>query len=208
VAHEIKNPLQAMLSQLQAAGQKIASQEDPAENLGLIQEGIERLRYIVGSLLDLNRASSAARLPVNMNALVEKVVALMQQQIHEHGVQVHLQLAPDLPSVVGSAQELQQVLLNLVLNAVEAMPSGGDLVITSSLVANRVELSIEDSGVGIAPEHLSQIFEPFVTFRVSGSGTGLGLYLTKNIIEMHLGSIAVQSEPSHGARFIITLPHA
>ncbi|HEY3296042.1 MAG TPA: ATP-binding protein [bacterium] len=208
VAHEIKNPLQAMLSQLKTVEQKIATNEDPAENLELIQESVERLRHIVGSMLDLNRTAPAARMPVSLNSLVQKVIALLQQQIREHNVQVHLELAQDLPSVAGSAQELQQVILNLTLNAIEAMPNGGDLTITSAAKDDRVELNVQDSGVGIAPEHVAQIFEPFFTFRVSGTGTGLGLYLTKNIIEMHQGTIAVESAQSQGARFTVSLPAA
>lgn len=208
VAHEIKNPLQAMLSQLKTVQQKLSANESPAENLNLIQESLERLRCIVASMLDLNRTSPAARLPLKLNDLVEKVLVLLQQEVDARNVQVHLNLAHDLPLVAGSSQEMQQVLLNLILNALEAMPNGGDLTIASAAVVNRVEIAMQDSGVGIAPEHLPQIFDPFFTSGASGAGTGLGLYLSKNIVEMHQGTITVESEPSHGARFTISLPRA
>jgi signal transduction histidine kinase len=136
------------------------------------------------------------------------VLALVRQQIRERAIAVQLELDPVLPPVAGSSQELMQVILNLVLNAVEAMPSGGDLVITTSATAERVAIAVQDNGVGIPPENLSQIFEPFFTMRVSGAGTGLGLYISKNIVEMHQGSITVQSEPQQGARFTVTLPRA
>jgi PAS domain S-box-containing protein len=206
VAHEINNPLQAMLSQIKSAEQKLADAKSPGENLALLMESIERLRFIVNSMLDLNRTSPLERMPVDLNALVRKVMALVQHQARQYNVQVRLDLSDTLPPVSGSSQELLQVILNLVLNAIEAMPKGGDLRISSVARLDRVELIVADSGVGIASENLPRIFEPFFTMRESGSGTGLGLYLTKNIVQMHGGSISVESEPSRGSRFIVTLP--
>ncbi len=206
VAHEINNPLQAITSHLSAAQQKIQDKQDPGENLRQIREGIERIRQIVRSMLDLHRAPAAPRVAVNLNELVDKVVSLVGRDLREASVELRLDLAADLPSIQGSPQELQQVLLNLVLNAAEAMPNGGQLTISSRATETSVEVRVQDTGTGISPEHLSQIFEPFFSYKPSGTGTGLGLYLSKNIVEMHQGKINVLSEKDKGTTFVLTFP--
>ncbi len=206
VAHEINNPLQAITSHLNTAQQKIQSKQDPGENLGQIREGIERIRQIVRSMLDLHRAPAAPRVALSLNEIVEKVISLVGRDVHEASVEVRLDLAPDLPSIQGSPQELQQVLLNLVLNATEAMPNGGRLTIGSRAAETSVELRVQDTGTGISPEHLTQIFEPFFSYKPAGTGTGLGLYLSKNIVEMHQGKINVLSEKDKGTTFVLTFP--
>jgi PAS domain S-box-containing protein len=206
IAHEINNPLQAVASQLSAVQAKLREQANPSENLELIREGIERMRQIVRSMLDLHRASAAMQGEVRFGEIVEKVAALVGQQIKEHGIRLTLDLPSVLPPVTGSPQELQQVLLNLVLNAIEAMPQGGHLTIRAYSTGKSVDIQVQDTGMGIAAEHLPQIFEPFFSFRPSGSGTGLGLYLSKNIVEAHQGQISVQSEKGRGTTFTISFP--
>jgi PAS domain S-box-containing protein len=206
IAHEINNPLQAVSSQLNAARRKLVGQESPAENLEVIAEGIDRIRHIVRSMLDLHRAPARPDSPVSLNEVVEKVVALVSQQVQERSVRLTLDLAADLPSVLGSPQELQQVALNLVLNAIEAMPGGGDLRIATRANPKSVELMVKDTGVGISEEHLPQIFEPFFTFKPTGIGTGLGLYLCKNIMDVHQGKINVESVKGAGATFTLVFP--
>jgi PAS domain S-box-containing protein len=206
VAHEINNPLQAVSSHLNAAQQKIKSNEDPAENLGQAREGIERIRQIVRSMLDLHRTPAGPRVPVNLNEIVEKVVSLVIQDARDASIDLRLDLAADLAALQGSPQELQQVILNLVLNAMEAMPNGGELVISTRNGDATLELRVHDSGSGISPEHLSQIFEPFFTYKPSGTGTGLGLYLSKNIVEMHHGKITVTSDKDKGTTFVLAFP--
>jgi PAS domain S-box-containing protein len=208
IAHEINNPLQAMASQLSAVQGKLRDQKNPAENIELIREGIERIRQIVRSMLDLHRTSGTAQGTVNLRETAEKVASLVSQQLKEQGIRLTLELQADLPLVSGSPQELQQVVLNLVLNSIEAMPRGGELTIRASSTPKTVEVQVCDTGVGIAPEHLSQIFEPFFTFRSSGGGTGLGLYLSRNIVEAHQGRITVQSEKGKGTIFTITFPRS
>lgn len=206
VAHEINNPLQAITSHLSAALQKIQDKQDPGENLRQIREGIERIRQIVRGMLDLHRAPAAPRVAVNLNELVEKVVSLVGRDVREASVELHLDLAPGLPNIQGSPQELQQVLLNLVLNATEAMPGGGQLTIISRSTETTVELRVQDTGTGISPEHLTQIFEPFFSYKPAGTGTGLGLYLSKNIVEMHQGKISARSRKDKGTTFTLTFP--
>ena len=206
VAHEINNPLQAITSHLNVVQQKLQSKQDATENFGQIREGIERIRQIVRSMLDLHRAPAAPRVPVNLNEIVEKVVSLVGRDVKEASVNLRLDLDKELSAIQGSPQELQQVILNLVLNAMEAMTGGGDLTISTSHTEVLVELRVQDSGVGIAPEHLTQIFEPFFTYKPSGAGTGLGLYLSKNIVEMHQGKITAVSEKGKGTLFVLTFP--
>ncbi len=205
VAHEISNPLQAMVSQLKMAQSKIAAREDPAESLRLIEQGVERLRHIVNSMLNLHRAPTETA-AVHLNDVTESMAALLKQQLHERNVRLSLNLEPQLPPVSGSPQELQQVVLNLMLNAIDAMPQGGDLAVSTHALPETVELTVRDTGVGIAAEHLPQIFEPFFTFRASGQGTGLGLYLSRNMIETAGGKISVESEKGKGAAFTVSLP--
>ena len=143
---------------------------------------------------------------LDLNQLVQSVAALVEHQLRAHRIRLSLNLAPDLPEIAGSSPELQQVILNLILNAVEAMPDGGDVTIASSANERRVELLVEDHGHGIEPDRLSEVFEPFASSRVSG--TGLGLYLTKNVVQMHQGTISAESLNSNGTRFTVRLPLA
>lgn len=206
VAHEINNPLQAMASQLAAMQKKLERSEDPRDNLAMIREAVERMRYIIRSMLDLHRGPKLSRVAVNVNDVVEKAAALIGQQLRDHAVTLTLRLDPELPNVTGSPPELQQVALNLLVNALDAMSQGGDLEISTAFDKATVELRVKDTGIGIAAEHISQLFEPFLTFKPSGSGTGLGLYLSKNIMDLHGGSIRAESKPGEGTTFILNFP--
>ncbi|MBU1984448.1 PAS domain S-box protein, partial [bacterium] len=208
IAHEINNPLQAMSSQLRVVATKSATGQSTKEHVELLHEGIERIRAIVRGLLDLHRGSSTERVPVDLNEATRKVLALLRQQTHEHSIRVIEELRKELPSVHGSLQEIQQVILNLVLNAIEAMPQGGDLVVSSQAKEEVVQLAVRDSGVGIPSEHLLQIFEPFFSFKLTEGGTGLGLYLSKNIMESHNGRITVESEKGKGTCFTLSFPRS
>ena len=206
VAHEINNPLQAISSHLSSAVKKFKNNEDPSKNVELITEGIDRIRQIVRGMLDMHRGPSLTAAPVNLNDIVHKVISLVGKQLREADVEHILTLDPELPPIDGSTQEIQQVILNLILNAIEAMPDGGQLTIGSVVRDQFVELSIKDTGVGIPQDHLSQIFEPFFTYKSTGTGTGLGLYLSKNIMDLHHGTISVASEKGIGACFTLSFP--
>jgi len=206
VAHEINNPLQAMSSQLRAIETRAAAGQDFHEHLDTLREGIERIRNIVRSLLDLHRLASRERTAVDLNESAKKILALVGQQVHERKIQVAEEFASELPIVMGSSQEIQQVILNLIVNSIEAMPDGGMLTVSTSADADSVRLRVCDTGVGIPTEHLSQIFEPFFSFKPGEGGTGLGLYLSRNIMELYNGSITAESEKGKGACFTLTFP--
>jgi len=208
VAHEINNPLQAITSHLSVVNSKVGVESAARPNLNMIHEGIDRIRDIVRQMLDVHRPSLRQRTPTDLNRVLEEVLALTESQMEKAGVTVKTELAKDLPSVEGDPQEFYQVFLNLVLNAQEAMPDGGALTTRTFASSTKVVCEISDSGVGIPAEHLETIFEPFFTYRASGDGTGLGLYLVRNIIQKYDGSIEAESRVGVGTTFRIKFPIA
>jgi two-component system NtrC family sensor kinase len=208
VAHEINNPLQAITSHLSVVNSKVGAESLARPNLNMIHEGIDRIRDIVRQMLDVHRPSLRQRTPTDLNRVLEEVFALTESQMEKAGVTVKTELAGDLPSVEGDPQEFYQVFLNLVLNAQEAMPNGGTLTTRTFASGTSVVCEIADSGVGIPAEHLETIFEPFFTYRASGDGTGLGLYLVRNIIQKYDGSIEAESRVGVGTTFRIKFPIA
>jgi two-component system NtrC family sensor kinase len=145
---------------------------------------------------------------VELNPIVDRCVKLVQHQLEMSGIQHQAELAGDLPPVHCDGAQIEQVLLALIMNAIDAMPRGGNLWLrTRSLPqSNQVELQVRDDGSGIAPDLLPKLFEPFVTTKESGRGVGLGLAISKGIIERHEGQIEVESEVGRGTCFYIFLP--
>jgi PAS domain S-box-containing protein len=205
VAHEINNPLQAILSQLSALQAKVDS-DAAGDHVERIREAIDRIRQVLRGMSDLNRSGNVAQGAVQMNAVIESTLSLLKPQLKHAAIEVHTELSTDLPALTGSFAELQQLLHNLVLNAIEAMPDGGELIIQSNLTAAGIDLVVRDRGEGIQPEFLPHIFEPFFTRKPTGSG--LGLYISKGIVERHDAAIHVESSPGQGATFTVTFPPA
>jgi signal transduction histidine kinase len=143
---------------------------------------------------------------MDLNATVERVLALARKKLSHSDVQVDLQLTPGLPPVTGKPDQIAQVFLNLIVNAAEAMSDGGRLCIESRTSHGHVEMIFADTGPGIVPEDLPHIFEPFYTTKVSG--TGLGLAVSYSIVESNHGTLSVDSVPGHGATFTVRLPAA
>jgi PAS domain S-box-containing protein len=206
IAHEINNPLQAITSQLNAVRGLSKGNKDAEQHIDQIGEGIDRIRTIVRGMLDLHRTQSSATVDVDLNSIVEKVLVLTAKQLRTAEVEIKKELASDLPKIKGSPSDLQQVILNLILNAVEAMPQGGTIKVASSYTESDVILQLFDTGAGIPKELQKKIFEPFFSNRIGGGGVGLGLYLSKNIIEIHQGSITVESEEGCGSAFTLKFP--
>lgn len=206
VAHEINNPLQAISSHLSIVASKVGQEKTVRPNLDMIRESIDRIRDIVRRMLDVHRPSPQQRAPTDLNRILEDVLSLTENQLIAGGVKVNKELSAEIPPVDGESHEFHQVFLNLVLNAQEAMPRGGTLTVRTLASGTEVICEISDTGVGIPKEHLETIFEPFFTYRTSGDGTGLGLYLVRNIIQKYEGSIEVESRMGEGTTFRIKFP--
>jgi len=209
LAHEINNPLQSVIGCLGLAQESLVAGEekDADELLRIATEELERGAGIVAQLRDLNRpAGSGKKEPADVNLLLEHVLMLTREQCHRRGVEVERDVTVDLPLLVLAPDRIQQAFLNLVLNAMEAIPDGGRLHVSTSRTGDPsgVSVSFADTGPGIVPDALSHIFEPF--FTTKSEGLGLGLYITHNIVEAHGGRIEVQSLFGEGTTFTVWLP--
>jgi PAS domain S-box-containing protein len=209
LTHEIKNPLQSVIGCVALAQEAVQEGGDPNSYLNMAGEELWRTVGIVDQLRDLHRPPEAVtRRPSDVNALVERVIALNEPRCRQRGVEVAWQPGRDLPPVLAAPGQLQQVFLNLVLNALEAMSRGGWLYIRTEASGDPagVRVRFVDTGPGIPEEALSHIFEPFYTTREDG--LGLGLYICHSIVAEHGGCIEVESRPGQGAAFSIWLPGA
>lgn len=202
VAHEINTPLQSIQTALGLI--RVANNEDRATYLGYALEETQRVARIVRQLLDLYRPSAAMLGPVDVNALIERLLLLISKRLRDQRITVERALAPDLPSLQGRADELMQVLLNLMVNAIEAMPDGGQLRIGTRFIGRATGITISDTGCGITPQMQARIFEPFVTTKEDG--TGLGLSICAQLVQQHHGTITVESQPGRGSTFRVVLP--
>ncbi len=204
LAHEINNPLQAIQNFLHLSLDYEVSDSKRHEFLEMAREETSRLITLVQQTLEFYRPAQAQAGPVDINAAVERVLALSRKKLQHSDVEVELKLAKGLPPIKGMPDQIAQVFLNLIVNAAEAMGDGGRLEIKSRADSDQVEVLFADNGPGIAPEDLAHIFEPFYTTK--DSGTGLGLAVSYNIIESHGGTIGVESVPGHGTTFTVRLP--
>jgi PAS domain S-box-containing protein len=210
VAHEVNTPLTGISSftQLLLEG---ADPDDPRTRL---LEKIERQTFraakIVNGLLNLSRPAdaSAERAPVDVNVVITDVLGLLEHQFETHRIKVRRELADEPVAVPGFEHKLQQVFLNLFLNARDAMPKGGWLSVTTRVEDGRAVAEVSDTGSGIPNEHLTRIYDPFFTTKVIGEGTGLGLSITYGIVREHDGTIECESAVGQGTRFVLSLPQA
>lgn len=207
-AHEIGTPLASVMGYAELLGQELAGQPVQADYLRRLQEGCSRIDRIVRGLLEYARPKAASCEPFYLQALLQRTVELVQHQGMLKEVTIDLQATPGLPPVLLDPHQLQQVLLNLLLNAADAMPGGGRLEITVSAgVSGACQLlQVQDSGSGIAPEHLPRLFDPFFTTKEPGKGTGLGLAIAARIIEGFGGTITATSTVGKGSCFSLRLP--
>jgi len=204
IAHEINNPLQAIHNCLYLALNRPLTDEKKLHYLTMAQEEVERLITLVQRTLEFYRPSKGRAVTTNLNHLIENVLALSHKRLEHGHVQVQTQLLPELPDIVGVPDQLTQVLLNLVINAVEAMPDGGTLTLTTSMRDGWLHVAVRDTGQGISPDEAAKIFEPFYTTKTNG--TGLGLAVSYGIIQRHGGRIDVAGVPNQGTTFTIGLP--
>ena len=207
VSHEIKNPLGIVRSTAEILGSRIGKVAPGNERLAdIIVQETSRLDGIVRQFLDFARPRDLYRSSGSLNGVVERLVSFMEPEFQQKGVRVSTRLAEGLPDMLLDAEQMYQVALNVVFNAIQAMPEGGDLALTTALLPEEkaVTLEVTDTGLGIPEEKLAQIFTPFYTDK--NRGTGLGLAIAKNIVEKHRGSITVSSQPGEGSAFRVTLP--
>ena len=206
VAHEINNPLTGVLTFAHLLKEKPHMTSEDHEDLDLLVRETTRVRDIVRSLLEFSRESSSERENLDLNELVRSTIRLLESQKLYRRILFEERLAAGSVMLVGDSDQLRQVLLNLLLNACEAMPDGGVLTVTTALHGASVQLEVKDTGCGINSENLESIFDPFFTTKPVGTGTGLGLSVSYGIIQQHNGTIVAESEPGDGTRFMVRIP--
>jgi PAS domain S-box-containing protein len=210
VAHEINTPLAVISSYAQMLAKQLKGDQRLGPVLEKITQQSFRAAEIANGLLNFSRTSTTEFRQTNLNQVIRDTLSLLEHQFKKAQVEVNLSLADDLPSINGNPGKLQQVFLNLLLNAKEAMPDGGSLRVVTQ-VNGHVEALITDSGTGIAPEHLKRIYDPFFTTKTTPRpgdkrGTGLGLSVSYGIIQEHAGKIHVESEVGAGTTFHLEFP--
>jgi len=210
VAHEVNTPLTGISS----FTQMLLDGADPADPKTVLLEKIERQTFraakIVNGLLNLSRPGTPSneRTDVDLNAVITDVFSLLEHQFEVGKIKVRRELSSEPATVVGIEHQLQQVFLNLFLNARDAMPRGGWLLVSTRVAGDQMIAEIADTGSGIPPEQLARIYDPFFTTKSIGRGTGLGLSITYGIVREHDGTIHCDSAVGQGTRFTLALPSA
>ncbi len=208
IAHEIKNPLAGIQGIVQLTARGLEPDDPMAEPLATIEKETRRCRAIIDNLLKFARQDHVSMGPVEVGPVVEDATAIMRHQMALNQVALRVSVAPDLPRILGNANQLQQVVMNLMLNAQQALEgrTGAVEVNVARAGDEAIEIRVRDDGPGIPEEIRSRIFEPFFTTKPTGQGTGLGLSVSFGIVREHRGMIAVESEPEKGSTFVIRLP--
>jgi len=206
LAHEIGTPMGVIQGHAKLLETKL-SDEQARWRLQTIQEQIARIAKIMQSLLNMARPSRSARLPVALDSLLDATLAFLREKFQRRGVEVRRDFAP-VPSVRGEPERLQQLFLNLFMNAADAMPEGGELCVRLRPLDDGVEIEVADTGGGIDEKDLPRLFEPFFTTKAAGEGHGLGLAVCHGIVADHHGTIEVKSRLGEGTTFRIALPLA
>ncbi len=215
LAHEIKNPLSTMAINLTLLEEEFQPApggdggQSPAEKRSLkrvktLQREVTRLEGILEDFLRFARGGEINRAPADLVSLVRDALEFAEPELEAEGVRLHALLPGSLPLVMLDVGTFRQALLNLIVNARQAMPGGGELIVELRREGPRAELTITDSGVGMSPDQLERCFDLY--FSTKRNGTGLGLATVKRIIEMHDGEIGVMSEEGRGTRFVLWLP--
>jgi two-component system NtrC family sensor kinase len=214
VAHEVNNPLSGILTYSKlirkwvASGQTEHEKRDEAmQCLELIATESRRCGELIKNLLSLSRTAPMNVQSTDLHAVIDRCLLLVRHQLELGAIELQLKLAEDLPRVPCDPAQIEQVLIALIMNAIDAMPRGGNLWLETRLSNDEeIEITVRDDGAGIAPDVLPHIFEPFLTTKESGHGVGLGLAISRGIVERHNGRIEVASELGRGTTFTIVLP--
>jgi len=212
VAHEIRNPLTVMKMLYHSLDLKFAAGDPRAKDAEIMGAQMELLNRIVEQILDFTRTPEPEFAEVNLNELIEELGLLTRHKLTQHNVQLVRKLDPDLPPVMADAAQLEQIFLNLILNALEAMPDGGRLTIATRVPPSeneekpaRVVVEFRDTGHGMTKEQRQRAFSSLLN-TTKPKGTGLGLAIVARIVEAHRGKVEIKSGPSRGTTISITLP--
>ncbi|MFN2579246.1 MAG: response regulator [Pyrinomonadaceae bacterium] len=216
VVHEINNPLATIAACAESLEKRIKEgafgnspdADDLREYLGLIRDEAFRCKSITNGLLDFSRLRAGQRMPVDMNEVIKGTARLVTHQQRGDNIRIEIEAADDLPPVLGDIGQLQQAVIALATNAIDAMPEGGTLSLRATHSGSRVLVEVRDTGFGISPENMTKIFDPFFTTKDVGRGTGLGLAVCYGILSDHGGRLDVRSNVAVGTTFTITLPVA
>lgn len=207
VAHELNNPLATVLLFSDILLRECAPDDPRRSDLEMIVNETRRCKGIVAALLDFARQNQVMAQATDLNALIRQVLEIEERRLGDTPITIVADLDPQLPIIEADPAQLQEVIANLVSNAIEAMPSGGRLTVrTRPGPEGMVTMSVTDTGVGITPEDQARLFVPFFTTKPVGKGTGLGLAIVYGIVKMHRGQITVQSQPGKGTTFTVILP--
>lgn len=207
LAHEVKNPLSAVLGYAQLSKRKLTQPDALKGYLDTIETETRRCSEIIGNLMQFSRLEKGEHTLISVNDVIRKSVAIVDHQLSLKNVRISVELDEDLPAISGNANQLQQVLMNLMINAQQAIgDDGGKVGITSFFENESVMIMVLDTGPGVDEDVAAKIFEPFYTTKAAGEGTGLGLSVTYGIIKDHGGEISVERADCGGAQFVIELP--
>lgn len=208
VAHEVNTPLAVITSQAQMLMRQISLDDSRSRVLQKIIKQAFRASEIVNNLLKFSRVSGAEHSELDLNKLIRETLSLAEPMLRASKISVNVQLTSSLPLVKGNAGKLQQVFMNLIMNARDAMPHGGELTVASECEDSTVQVEFSDTGIGIGSENLNKIFDPFFTTKSGSRGTGLGLAVTYGIVHEHSGKIQVESQVGRGTCFRLEFPTA
>ena len=205
LAHKVGTPLHSTLGHLQRL-KRDASEEKREERLKIIESQLERMVQSIQEVLESVRKPAPRMAPVEVNTLLKGLLDLVMPGVSLRGIEVQTSFEERLPMVLGEAGELQEAFLNLLTNAMDAMPNGGILRLETKSNDGMIRITVADTGIGIAETDLQSIFEPFFTTKERGKGTGLGLSICRNVVKAHGGEVELTSRRGAGTTFVITLP--
>jgi signal transduction histidine kinase len=206
VAHEVNTPLTGISSYTQMLRDQVRPEDLRYPLLEKIEKQAFRAAKIINNLLNFARSSTAEMEPIDLNRLLTDVLSLVEHQLDKNRVKVRREFSEDLPRIRGNENRIQQVFFNLILNARDAMPSGGWLTLATRADDDTVIVEVRDTGVGIRREDVKRIYDPFFTTKGMGRGTGLGLSVSYGILQEHGGAIFVDSTHGKGTTFQVALP--
>lgn len=204
LAHEIRNPLASIEGAAEILGQEFTGPEMRQEFLGIIRKECRRLNRLLSELLDFARPRPPERRAVEVERLLDNVVTLVAHSAERNGIALRKQVAPGLPALVADPEQLTQVILNLAINAAQAMPQGGEILLAARREDRGVLIQVRDQGTGIPAPDLEKIFDPF--FTTKSDGAGLGLSVAHQIVTQHGGAIRAERNPEGGMTFSVWLP--